>query len=97
MTDIVERLKFIAIDNAETLTEDEHATLSEAATILSEADKRVKEARAKALEEAAAVAEEQAEMRERLFNENGTSHNAIRAAQSLIIAERIRALQSEER
>ena len=51
MTDIVERLKFIAIDNAETLTEDEHATLSEAAAILSEADKRVKEARAKAVED----------------------------------------------
>ncbi|MBO0125165.1 hypothetical protein JZX88_05905 [Agrobacterium sp. OT33] len=45
MTDIVERLKFIAIDNAETLTEDEHATLSEAAAILSEAEKREREAR----------------------------------------------------
>lgn len=55
MSYIVERLRFIAIDNAESLTEDEHNTLSEAVTLISEAEQREKDARAKALQEAAVV------------------------------------------
>lgn len=65
--------------------------------LLSEADKREREARAKALEEAAKVADEAAAMRERLYQENGASLNASKAAQALVIAANIRALQSEER
>lgn len=46
MSDIVERLDFIASDNAETLTEDELKTIFEAITLLSEAENREKEASA---------------------------------------------------
>jgi hypothetical protein len=43
MSDLIERLGFIAIDNAEVLTEDEQNTLSEAATLLSEPARRGKD------------------------------------------------------
>jgi len=56
----------------------------------------ISEARLSALEEAAKVADEAAAMRERLYQENGASLNASKAAQALVIAANIRALQSED-
>lgn len=63
---------------------------------LSAAEQRVQEARRIALEEAAKVADEAAEMRERLFKENGGSINANKSVQALIIAANIRALVPSE-
>lgn len=93
MSDIVERLRFIAIDNAETLTDDEHNTLSEAVAILSEAEKREKEARPKALEEAAKVAE--AEYKRHCTGSGFDSQPARSTAHRIL--EALKALQSEER
>ncbi|MBO0134614.1 hypothetical protein [Agrobacterium burrii] len=97
MTDIVERLRFIAIDNAETLTEDEHDTLSEAAAILTEAEKREKEARAKALEEAAAYHDDLAAQHATSHEHVVSDHHEMMERQHTRFAAAIRALQSEER
>lgn len=76
--------------------DDTHSHLPEVCRLrrsLREAEQREKDARAKALEDAAKVADEAAAMRERLYEENGASINASKAAQSLIIAANIRALK----
>ncbi|MEH3108953.1 MAG: hypothetical protein PGN22_03175 [Agrobacterium cavarae] len=70
--------------------------IDQAITALSAAEQRVQEARRIALEEAAKVADEAAEMRERLFNENGGLANAGKSLQALAIAVNIRALHTSE-
>lgn len=101
MTDIVERLEYIgSICEAEGIARtayDGATEITHLRQLLSEAEKREREARNTALEEAAKVADEAAAMRERLFQENGASLNASKAAQALLIAANIRALQLEER
>lgn len=108
MSDIVERLRFIAIDNADSLTEDEHNTLSEVVTLLSEAEQREKDARAKALEEAKAICNKQAAEFRKLsasekclsdirWNDRGEARHTMQsyAERHEADAAAIRALQSE--